>query len=370
MYERELLDDIRYTNPDGSLNQAAAGWARRPLIDTSGLGSALGWDLRKALRWDQHRWGRNKRWEYWNVITPTHILALVVSSIDYAAVTEVWILDRDTEQTWAKDATIIPARGVELPPRLGAGPVRAKSSGLAIAITQEQYATGANYGGEINLAAKIDQASFNVIVSRPQDHDCLAVVVPWSDRTFQYTVKDVALPASGTVTIEGVEYEVPAGQSWAVLDHGRGRWPYNIRWNWGAGAGISNGHTIGIQVGGQWTADTGATENGFLVDGHLHKISEELTWSHSLPDNWRSPWHVVGGGLDATLTPFYDKITRTNLGVLAGSTDQCYGTWSGSFTPGSAGSEGFGSGSQGPVSARTIYFDGIVGFAEEVHNRW
>ena len=61
-----------------------------------------------------------------------------------------------------------------------------------------------------------------------------AVVVPWSESRFQYTVKDVALPASGTVTITGRQYEVPEG-SWAVLDHGRGRWPYRVTWNWGAG---------------------------------------------------------------------------------------------------------------------------------------
>ena len=36
--------------------------------------------------------GRNKRWEYWNVMTPQHIVALTVSSLDYAAVHEVWVL--------------------------------------------------------------------------------------------------------------------------------------------------------------------------------------------------------------------------------------------------------------------------------------
>src|SRR5690606_23325261 len=38
--------------------------------------------------------------------------------------------------------------------------------------------------------------------------------------------------------------------SWAVLDHGRGRWPYRISWNWGAGSGRSHGRVVGLQVGG------------------------------------------------------------------------------------------------------------------------
>ena len=49
-------------------------------------------------------------------------------------------------------------------------------------------------------------------------------------------------------------------------------------------------------------------------------------------------------------TPFYDKQSRMNLGVLSSRTDQCFGVWSGEFDG--------------------VRFDGIEGFAEDVHNRW
>ena len=182
----------------------------------------------------------------------------------------------------------------------------------------------------------------------------MAVVVPWSSTRFQYTVKDVARPASGSLTVEGVTYDVPAGESWAVLDHGRGRWPYNVRWHWGAGSGRSGGRVVGIQVGGRWTQGTGSTENAVYVDGRLHKIHEELTWDYDIAD-WRKPWRISGGGLEASFTPFYDKTSRTNLGVVSARTDQCFGHWSGTFTvPGE----------------KAVAFAGILGWAEEVHNRW
>lgn len=333
MNERELLSQISLTTSDGNLNREAVGWARRPLVDTSGIGG-------------RHSWGRNKRWEYWNITTPTHILALTVSSLDYAAVHEVWIFDRGSRQVWSKSATVVPTRGIELPPSLNVGPVRARAKGLAIDLVPN--------GNETRLQAKIAGASFDVTVTRPTDHDCLAVVVPWSDSKFQYTVKDVALPAAGSVVIDGSTFAVEAGESWAVLDHGRGRWPYDITWNWGAGSGRSGGRVIGVQVGGKWADGTGCTENGLLVDGHFHKISEELEWEYDTA-NWARPWRVHGGGLDATLTPFYDKVTRTNLGVLASSTDQCFGHWSGSFRT---------------TLGDLIRFDDIVGWAEHVHNRW
>ncbi|MDL9978880.1 DUF2804 domain-containing protein [Microbacterium candidum] len=379
MTERELTSDVPLTLPNGRLNRAAVGFARHPLVDTGGIPAG---------------WGRNKRWEYWNVLTPTHIVALTVSSIDYAAVHEVWVFDRATERTWSKNATVIPPKGVELPPRLDAGPARARAKGLAIDITPGGdpstssgtgigsgtgmgsgagmgsgtaagsgagdgsgtaaglgTAAGSGAGGAsrtTRLRAEIADASFDITVTRPAGHECLAVVVPWSDTRYQYTVKDVALPASGTVTVDGTVHDVTG---WATLDHGRGRWPYDVSWNWGAGAGISDGRTIGIQVGGQWTDGTGSTENGIVIDGRLHKIHDELRWTYDIA-NWRKPWRISGGGLDASFTPFYDKRSATNLGVVSSRTDQCFGVWSGRFEP--AGVE----------------FDGIEGFAEDVHNRW
>src|SRR5690606_25749518 len=136
--------------------------------------------------------------------------------------------------------------------------------------------------GGTRLRARIDGASFDIIAAKPEGHECLAVVVPWSDTRFQYTVKDVARPATGTLTVDGVEHPLPEGQSWAVLDHGRGRWPYDVTWNWGAGSGVSNGRTIGIQVGGKWTLGTPSTENGVQIDGRMHKISTELTWDYTI----------------------------------------------------------------------------------------
>ncbi|WP_127818636.1 DUF2804 domain-containing protein [Microbacterium sp. CPCC 204701] len=339
---QELTQPTSLTLPSGRLNPDAVGWARQPIVDTSGIARGR---------------GRNKRWEYWNVTTPTHILALTVSSIDYAAVHEVWVLDRAAERSWGKTATVIAARGAELPAGVESGRARARAKDLEIDIdpsTGSGPEAGSAPGAGTRLRARTPDVAFDVFAELPQGHERLAVVVPWSSTRFQYTVKDVARPASGSVTIEGVTYDVPAGGSWAVLDHGRGRWPYDVRRNWGAGSGRSAGHVIGIQVGGRWTEGTGSTENAVYVDGRLHKIHEELTWQYDLA-GWRKPWRVSGGGLEASFKPFYDKTSRLNLGVVSARTDQCFGHWSGTFAvPG----------------GQSLAFAGILGWAEEVHNRW
>jgi hypothetical protein len=180
------------------------------------------------------------------------------------------------------------------------------------------------------------------------------VVVPWSERRFQYTVKDVARSIGGSLILNGVRIPVPADASWAVLDRGRGRWPYRITWNWGAGSGMVDGRRVGLQLGGKWTTGTGSTECALLVDGRLHYMPVEPAWSYDERD-WSRPWRVHGERVDATLTPFHVREARANALIAASSTHQAFGVW-----------QGWASDDRG----ERVRLDGLVGWVEEVRNRW
>ena len=334
--ERELTRPVSLTDARGRLNPDAVGWSRRPLHDTAGVGRA--------------GWGRAKRWEYWSVIGPRFLVSLTVSSIDYAGVEEVWIFDRETGREWAKSVVSPFARGVVLPPSLGGGEASARVGGLEVTISDD-----GGHAGATRLRVRIPGAEADLRVTRPAGQECVGVVVPWSATRFQYTVKDVALPVTGTVVVEGREHPIDDGApAWGVLDHGRGRWPYDVAWNWGAGSGVIDGRRVGVQLGGRWTVGTGSTENCLFVDGRAHKISEELAWEFD-PRDWLAPWRVHGERAELVLQPFHDKTSRTQLGVIAARTDQCFGVWSGWMAT---------------DDGERVRVDGAVGFAEDVHNRW
>ncbi|MGC0274119.1 DUF2804 domain-containing protein [Pseudactinotalea sp. Z1739] len=334
MIEREITERVALCRPDGRLNPEAVGWTRKPLHDTSGIGRG------------RYARARNKRWEYWNVTTPTHILALTISDISYAGVHEVWLFDRATGEAIGANAMAPFAVDTTLPGTLGHGPARAHAADLAIAIDEVE--------GGTRLRAITSRVRFDVLASRPPGHEAMGVVVPWSERLFQYTVKDVACPAAGRLWVDGVRQEVPEGSSWAVLDHGRGRWPYRMRWNWGAASGIVDGRRIGVQIGAKWTEGTGSTENALVVEGVVHKISEELTWTYH-PGNWLAPWRMRGERADLTFTPFYDKSSRNCLGVVATEGHQCFGHYTGWMSE--------------STGAR-VSVDGLTGWAEDVAQRW
>ncbi len=102
--EPEITAPVDLCLPDGRLDPEAVGWTRRPLH-------------RANLR----GWGRTKRWEYWGVVTPAHVIGIVASSIDYAGVHGIYVLDRATGAEVSKDAVVPLARGTVMPDRSGEG---------------------------------------------------------------------------------------------------------------------------------------------------------------------------------------------------------------------------------------------------------
>ena len=198
MIERELTTARSLTAPGGRLNRDAVGWKRARLLDTSGI------DGRRS-------WGRNKRWENWNVTTPTHIVALTVSSLDYAAVHDVWVLDRATETFVHRGVTGILSGSATLRASLGDGRARARA-GISASISTRSRGDPA--------PPQIPGATVDIVANRPSGHESLGLVVP-GVIDGSSTPEDVARPASGTITVGGVHHDVPAGKSWAVLDHGR-----------------------------------------------------------------------------------------------------------------------------------------------------
>ncbi|WP_406394131.1 DUF2804 domain-containing protein [Streptomyces sp. NBC_00887] len=354
-HEHEITEPVDLCLPDGKLNPAAVGWSRQPLH-------------RANLR----GWGRTKRWEYWCVTTPTHLVALTVSDLDFLALNAVYVLEYGPRGREFECSSIVPAgRGVHLPDTVAGapgsedvvvGPARPSGGKVRIEIRDENAGTRlrARCLTRDRLPLEAD-----ILVSRPAGHESLSVVVPWSEQRFQYTSKHTALPATGRVRIGTEILEFGASRTknaadndtWAVLDHGRGRWPRAVDWNWGAASGRTDGRTLGLQFGGRWTAGTVSTENGLCVDGRLTKIGEELDWRWSASDPL-APWTVrtaASRQVDLTFTPFHNRSTHTDVGLIANRTDQCFGHYDGRVRT---------------DDGTEIAVTQLLGWAEDVRMRW
>lgn len=332
----EILHPVDLCNADGRLNPDAIGWSRHPQHRDNLTGRPL----------------RKKRWDYWCVMGDNFALSVVIANVDYLALAGLYVLEYDTGLLKETGVVLPFSRRVQLTETVGGHnrfhsrilklDLRETEGGVRIDVDCKRLA-GAPLTAEINIA-------------RPPHHETLNVVIPWNERTFQFTSKQNCMPSEGTVKWGDRNYRFNPETAFAVLDYGRGIWPYRTSWNWAVFSGPSGDDTVGINMGAKWTDGTGANENGIFLNGVLYKLFEDIAFTYDDRD-FMKPWRMrttESDAVDLTFTPFHDKPGKLNLVILSTRVHQCFGRYSGSVK----------------ADGRTIPVDNLLGWAEEHHARW
>jgi len=333
-YEPELTDTVNLCTEKGTLNPEAVGWSRRPLHYCNLKG----------------RFPRKKRWNYWCITTEEFLFSVTLSDIDYLGLAFVYFLDFKTGYFHEMTVPRLLARGCKLPDTAD-GNMEFSCSKLSLSFIRTPIGVkirvdSPKFGGQ-TLKADID-------VRHPQGHETLNVVIPWSQRQFQFTSKQNTLPATGSIALGDKVYNVQDG--FACLDLGRGIWPYSSYWNWAGASGISDGHTIGLNFGAGWTDGTGMNENGICIDGRLTKISEDVQFIYDNSD-FMQPWTLKTESnlVDVVFTPFFHRMAKSDAKILRSEVHQMIGRFSGTVTA---------------ANEHKYTFKDIVGWAEEHFARW
>jgi hypothetical protein len=335
--ETELTQPVKLCNERGNLNPKAVGWSRHPLHICNLRG----------------RWPRKKRWNYWCVVSPTHLFSVTLSDIDYLGLPFIYLLEFDTN-TFVEKTLLKPlGAGCHLPERVGAD-VRFRDPALAIHMLQEE--------GGVHLAVdcpdfKGRPLAVDLHVAIPEGHETLNVVIPWSHRQFQFTSKQNTLPTRGSIQWGEALMSFDPEYSFACLDFGRGIWPFACFWNWASfSTRLADGRTAGVNLGAGWTDGTGMTENGLCIDGKLTKLAEKVTFTYD-PENFMNPWRLHSEGtdrVDLQFEPFYERVAETNALIIRSEVHQMVGRFSGSLT----------------TDKGTIPIRDAVGWAEDHRARW
>lgn len=338
-HEPEIESELDLCSPDGRLDPKAVGWSRHPLHRCNLSGG----------------WGRRKRWDYWAVTCDTHLLSVTYADLDYLGLVTVAFLDLETHR-WVEHGLPVPmAFGFKQPDRVGGGPIHCRLPSLALDIDEEADGTRIRVRWRRPFGSS---GEADVLVERPAGHETLSVVIPWSDRRFQFTSKHNTRPATGVVRVDGAEYGFSASnRAFGCLDYGRGLWPYRTHWNWASASGVEAGRTIGLQFGGKWTDGTGMTENALFVDGRITKIGEELVFSYD-PSEFTRPWRIEAPrsrAVELSFVPIFEKRMNLNLGLGAFRVHLCFGHFSGRIQT---------------EAGERLDLGRILGWAEEVRARW
>ncbi len=337
-HEKEIIGGpVNLCTARGRLNREAVGWSRFPIHRCNLSGS----------------WGRKKKWNYWCITSPTHLFSVTLSTLDYAGLAFIYVLDFESGEFHEKSVLVPLALGCAMPESVQED-IHFEHSGLRLAFRSLERA--------VKLEVECpdfagDPLKADLSIEVPENHETLSVVVPWDDRRFQYTSKHNTLPTSGSLEALGRHISFDAEEAFACLDFGRGIWPYSSFWNWAAGSGRVDGRTIGLNFGAGWTDGTGSTENGICIDGRLTKIGEDVAFEYDSGD-FKKPWRLrtrSSNRVELLFVPFYERIAISNTLIIRSEVHQCIGRFEGTVRT---------------ETGEDINVRDLIGWAEEHQARW
>jgi hypothetical protein len=192
----------------------------------------------------------------------------------------------------------------------------------------------------------------------PEGHETLNVVIPWSEKRFQFTSKQNTLPAEGTIHWGEETIAFERAETFACLDFGRGIWPFECFWNWSSfSTRLPDGRTVGVNLGAGWTDDTGMNENGLCIEGKLLKLSEDVAFEYN-SDDYMAPWRLkttVSDRVNLQFEPFFERVAKTDALVISSEVHQMIGRFHGTLKT---------------DAGETIQIDDAIGWAEDHNARW
>ena len=162
-------------------------------------------------------WGRRKRWDFWGVTGPGFALNLVYADVDYVGIADVWFHDfgAGRRPPTGRSRCRSPV-GCALPTTVAGGDMRFTARGLVLVDRRggRRHPPAGRVRRRTTMAGSPPTSS---CAGRPS-HESLSVVIPWSDRRFQFTNKDVGRPAEGSISWGDRSYVLGRGH---VVGHAR-----------------------------------------------------------------------------------------------------------------------------------------------------
>lgn len=345
MLEQQLLQGPgKLLDEHGELT--SRGWATEPILECNLENSHF-----YALRFLQ--WSRTKIWDYYAVTTPTHFFSFTISNVGYLGMVFAYVIEFATGRFKEQTLTLPFAAGVELPRGSREGICRYKKGDISLLFMTSKRkrhlsVSWPGFGGTV-LNAEVD-------LTEPEGHESMNIVIPIKGKRFYYNRKINCMPASGWVEFEGRRFELTPDSCLGNLDWGRGVWEYKSFWVWASASGfLSDGRTVGLNMGYGFGDTSAATENCFIIDGKVQKLGQvDFTYDNR---NFKAPWRMVSpdGRLELVFTPFFERVAKTDALVLMSEVHQMFGKYNGWMIS---------------DAGERIEVRELIGWAEEHNARW
>jgi hypothetical protein len=306
-----------------------------PLLDDLGHPQNFGWAKHDYLFYDPvlvyAERGRLTESDRYIVHTPTYMIVFEIKDNGWFGYVNISVVSlRDKNRSTQAFKTWLPLGGYEMPVSSLTGNIRwrLKKSHLDFICME---------GGARIIKADIPKFGRHrslrgaLVLSEYEDPQSLVTNQAWRNEknSFRYTRCSPCFFVEGVIQFGGTEIVFTRGNAWGILEWNRCARPKaDIRY-WAAACGISGGRQLSFCIGYSWADFSSGTENGFFVDGKLHKL-DQVTFHIPLSD-WLSPWRFTSNDnrLEMTFSPHQERIERHNLLLYSSTRRQVFGFFSG-----------------------------------------
>jgi hypothetical protein len=344
MAQIELARLAPLLKSDGTLAQV--GWSRQPLLDCN-LEDARFYSLRSLQRL------RIKRWDYYGLTTPDHFFSATLADLGYAGQAFIYLIDFATGEYHEATLTLPFSRGIALPRNSTEGDSLFDNGKVRLAFRHE---ADARHISVVWPQFAGNDLTADVTLRLKPDHESMTIVIPIGQKRFYYNRKINCLPAAGYLTWGDQRFDFQPHTALGNLDWGRGVWEYRSFWVWASASGfLTDGRTVGLNLGFGFGDTSKATENALILDGRIHKLGQ-VDFQYS-SQNFKQPWKMSSpdGRLQLEFTPFVERVAKTNLLLIASEVHQMFGRYRGTVRA---------------DGGEEIHLDDVIGWAEEHHARW
>lgn len=330
-----------------------------PLLDASGKLSAWGWARRANMQYDrslipQSRQARVKEWEHYTIMTPEFTLGITLAQLGPLVLASAELIDyREQSSAGAtfisagkKDKSIFPVNPY------GATRIERGQDFVSMEYLDGQRRVQCRFSkGPLSVPFEAD-----ITLQDPPGGESVAITRPFEgEGQFFYENKIFGMPATGSATVNGKSYTLPAGDAFAIFDWGRGVWPADSKWFWGQAAGKVGERKVAINLGWGYGDDARGTCNAILVDGKLHKL-DAVDCSFD-PNDRMQPWKFTSndGRLTLDFQPIYNQHSKQDVGFAKAELHKIHGRYSGTLVL---------------DDGTKLEVKDLLGFAEHMEQRW
>jgi hypothetical protein len=375
LIETNTNDNNNDSNKHGQLTHP--GFARKPFF-----------------RYDRNHinahWSRIKEWDYYSILNVNEKFGISITLADLGLIglAAVVFMDLETGKSTQVDSISLFPKG-----SIGLGKqsyARTGIKGDVVMFQSNKLQLVFNYEMENvrilsfyvpNFPHVVSNTGSGTMIGRIElvekpNTDSMTIATSWkeSPTCFYHNTKVNNLIATGGFCIGEKQYLFSSPStattnlrrkdepSFAVLDWGRGVWPWEknaTTWYWSSLSGIVDGHTIGWNLGYGFSDRSPASENMVFVNGKSYKLHQ--VQFHVDSNDWMKPWRFItigeGGGegmIDVTMTPVIDRSFKLDLKLVKTVQHQVYGKFTGIVK----------------VGEQKFLLNEIWAFAEVVENRW